>query len=48
MTELIVLDSWDWTLATLDFQRHGGDVKEVLDSERAFGVEPLHVTALLG
>lgn len=46
MTELVVLDSLDWTFATLDFQRYGGDVKEVLDIERAFGVEPLHVTAL--
>lgn len=46
MTELIVLDSWDWTLATLDFQRYGGDIGEVLTVERAFDVEPLHVTAL--
>lgn len=46
MTELIVLDSLDWTRATLDFERHGGSVREVLDGERAFGIEPLHVTAL--
>lgn len=46
MAELIVLDSWDWTLATLDFQKHGGDIGEVLRLEEFFQVEPLAVTAL--
>ena len=45
MTELIV-DALDWTRATLDFQHHGGDIGEVLSIERAFEIEPLHITGI--